>query len=54
MASVSAKPVKVEPSLELPRDELLRRAKPMPPLEETAIPDLTKEEWEPFWAAIND
>jgi hypothetical protein len=51
--SEPTKPIKIEPSLELSREELLRRAKPMPPLEETAIPDLTDEEWEAFWTAIN-
>lgn len=52
--SEPTKPIKLEHSLELPVEELLRRAKPMPPLEETAISDLTEEEWEPFWAAINE
>jgi hypothetical protein len=37
---------------ELPVEELLRRGRPMPPLEETAIPDLTDEEWDEFMAAI--
>ena len=51
---MTTKRMHVEPSLELSREELLRRARPCPPLEETAIPDLTDEEWEPFWAAINE
>ena len=52
--SEPTKPVKIEPSLELPVEELLRRARPVPPLEETAIPDLTHEEWDAFWTAINE
>lgn len=50
--SEPTKPIKVEPSLELPREELLRRARPAPPRSETAIEDLTDEEWEAFLAAI--
>jgi hypothetical protein len=50
--SEPTKPIKIEPSLGLPREELLRRARPAPPLEETAIPDLTEEEWDAFMAAI--
>lgn len=37
---------------ELPVDELLRRARPAPPRSETAIEDLTDEEWDAFMAAI--
>lgn len=40
-------------SLELPVEELLRRARPFPPMEEMAIDDLTEEEGEAFLAAIN-
>ena len=52
MTSEPTKPVKVEPSLELPGEELIRRARPAPPRAETAIPDLTEEEWDEFLAAI--
>jgi len=41
-------------SLELPVEELLRRARPLPPPEEMVIDDLTEEEQEAFWAAINE
>lgn len=50
--SEPTKPVKVEPSLELPREELIRRARPAPPRAETSIPDLTEDEWDEFLAAI--
>ena len=33
--------------------ESLKKLKPYTP-GEFAIPDLTDEEWEPFWAAINE
>jgi hypothetical protein len=36
---------------ELPVDEL-RRARPAPPRSETAIEDVTDEEWDVFMAAI--
>lgn len=52
MTTEPTKGVNVQPSAELPREELLRRARPMPPLEETAIPDLTEEEWDAFMDAI--
>lgn len=42
-----------EPHLELPIDELLRRARPLPPHEEMAIEDLTDEEGAAFLAAID-
>jgi hypothetical protein len=41
-------------SLEVSREEHLRRGRPLPPREEMAIEDLTDEEWEVFWAAINE
>jgi hypothetical protein len=50
--SEPTKPVKIEPSLELSREELFRRARPAPPRSETAIPDLTDEEWDAFMAAV--
>jgi hypothetical protein len=39
-------------SLELPVEELLRRARPLPPHDEMVIDDLTKEEGEAFLAAL--
>jgi hypothetical protein len=39
-------------SLELPVDELLRRARPLPPHEEMVIDDLTEEEGAAFLAAL--
>ncbi len=42
-----------EQHLELPVDELLRRARPLPPLDEMVIDDLTEEEGEAFLAAID-
>jgi hypothetical protein len=42
-----------EQHLELPVDELLRRARPLPPRDEMAIDDLTEEEGEAFLAAID-
>lgn len=40
-------------SLELPVEELLKRARPLPPRSETVIDDLTEEEGEAFLAAIS-
>jgi len=42
-----------EPSLELPVEELLRRARPLPPHEEMVIDDLTPEEGAAFLEAIS-
>ncbi len=39
-------------SLELPVEELLRRARPLPPHEEMVIDDLTDEEGAAFLAAL--
>jgi hypothetical protein len=39
--------------LELPVEELLRRARPLPPRDEMMIEDLTEEEGEAFLAAID-
>jgi hypothetical protein len=36
------------------REEVLARAKPLPPREEMLIEDLTEEESEAFWQAINE
>lgn len=33
-------------------DEALRRAKPLPPLEQIQIPDVSEDEWELFRQAI--
>jgi hypothetical protein len=38
----------------LTREEYLARGRPLLPLEEMVIEDLTDEEAEAFWAAIND
>ena len=39
--------------LELPVEELLRRARPLPPHDEMVIEDLTEEEGAAFLAAID-
>ena len=39
-------------SLELPVEEMLRRARPLPPHEEMVIDDLTEEEGAAFLAAL--
>ena len=39
-------------SLELPVNELLKRGRPMPPLEEMVIEDLTPDEGTKFLAAL--
>ena len=36
------------------REEVLARAKPLPPRQEMLIEDLTEEESEAFWQAINE
>jgi hypothetical protein len=41
-------------SLELPVEELLRRAKPLPPHDEMVIEDLDDEEGVAFLAALKD
>ena len=41
-------------TLELPVDELLRRARPLPPHEEMVIDDLTEEEGAAFLALFED
>ncbi|MBK5223702.1 MAG: hypothetical protein JJE52_12700 [Acidimicrobiia bacterium] len=46
-------PRRHEACLELSVEELLRRARPLPPREETVIEDLTEEEAEAFFEAIN-
>jgi hypothetical protein len=39
-------------SLELPVEELLRRARPLPPHDDVVIDDLTEEEGAAFLAAL--
>lgn len=39
--------------LELPVEELLRRARPLPPYPEMVIEDLTEEEGQAFFDAVN-
>ena len=41
-----------EQHLELPVEELLRRARPLPPHDEMLIEDLTEDEGEAFLAAV--
>jgi len=50
--SNDAVPVRHTGSLEFPVAELLRRARPLPPLEEMVIDDLTDEEADAFLAAL--
>lgn len=45
---------KRSPSLELPVEELLRRARPLPPHEEMVIDDLTEQEGAAFLAALDE
>jgi hypothetical protein len=40
-------------SVEVTSEDVLRRARPLPSLEESAIEDLTDAEWQAFWDAIN-
>ncbi|HEX5945295.1 MAG TPA: hypothetical protein VFY82_03430 [Acidimicrobiales bacterium] len=40
-------------SLELPVEELLRRARPLPPREDMVIDDLSPEEGDAFLAALD-
>ncbi len=52
--TMSTEPVPPEPAniLELPVEELFRRARPLPPHEEMAIDDLSEEEGAAFLAAL--
>lgn len=50
--STQPTPSKDDESLELPVEELLRRARPMPPHDEMVIHDLTEEEASLFLEAI--
>jgi hypothetical protein len=51
---VTSEPVEAKwgESLELPVEELLRRARPLPPHEQMALDDLSEEEGEAFLAAL--
>jgi hypothetical protein len=51
MSNVNPEPAAAT-SLELPVEELLRRARPLPPHEEMVIDDLTEEEAAAFLAAL--
>lgn len=50
--SNDAMPARHAGGLELPIAELLRRARPLPSLEEMVIDDLSEEEAEAFLAAL--
>ena len=52
--STQPTPPKDDESLELPVEELLRRARPMPPHEEMVIDDLTEEEGRLFLEACTE
>jgi hypothetical protein len=54
--SVTVQPAgsRPEASRALTREEYLARGKPLPPLEETVIEDLTDEEAEAFWECISN
>ena len=56
LVSVSVQPSENRPgaSLEVAREEALRRGRPFPRYEEMVIEELTDEESEAFWAAIID
>jgi hypothetical protein len=41
-------------SLETSREELLRRGRPLPSLQQLVIEDLTDDEANAFWAALKD
>lgn len=53
---MTSQPVESKPNqhLELPVEELLRRARPLPPHEEMVIDDLTEEEGAAFLAALDE
>lgn len=56
MCEMSSEPIvprNPDANLELPVEELLRRARPLPSREEMVIDDLTSEEGEAFLAAID-
>jgi hypothetical protein len=53
VATAHAQPRNREPSLELPVEELMRRARPLPSPEEMAIDELTSDEGQAFLVAVN-
>jgi len=53
MSTHPAKPDDRAKSLEVPVDEALRRARPLPPREQMVIADLTADEDDAFWKALN-
>ena len=53
MATEHVQPPNNEPSLELPVEELLKRAKPLPPHEQMVIEGLTEEEGLAWLDAVN-
>jgi hypothetical protein len=56
LVSVTVQPTDGRPEAPraLTREEYLARGRPLPALEEMVIEDLTDEEAEAFWVAIND
>jgi hypothetical protein len=52
MSSTEPLPTSKDESRELPVPELLRRGRPLPPLEDMVIDDLTEEEGAAFLAAL--
>jgi hypothetical protein len=56
LVSVTVQPADGRPEAPraLTREEYLARGRPLPALEEMVIEDLTDDEAEAFWAAIND
>lgn len=54
MSDVAAVRSEEPKHLELPVEELLRRARPLPPHEELMIEDLDEEEGRAFFAAITE
>lgn len=51
--STHAADIPEEPSLEIPVEEALRRARPLPPYPEMVIEDLGEEEGQAFFEAVN-
>ena len=41
-------------SLEVPREEMLRRGRPLPSLQRLVLDELTTKESDTFWAALQD
>ncbi len=51
---MTSQPIDETGCLELPVEELLRRARPLPPHEEMVIDDITEEEGAAFLAALEE